>query len=75
MHVQTLRFDGKVAVVTGASSGMGLATAEQLGMEGARVVAVGRRSEPLEIAAEKIRAAGVTSCSVAPSDHHCIAYR
>lgn len=58
MHVQPMRFDGKVAVVTGASSGMGLAAAEQLGREGARIVAVGRRAQPLEEAADKIRSAG-----------------
>jgi len=33
------RFDGKVAVVTGAASGIGLATTERLVEEGARVVA------------------------------------
>ena len=31
-------FDGKVAIVTGAASGIGLATARRLGSEGARVV-------------------------------------
>lgn len=59
MHVQRCRFEGKVAVVTGASSGMGLATAELLGSEGARIVAVGRRAGALEAAAVKIRAAGM----------------
>jgi NADP-dependent 3-hydroxy acid dehydrogenase YdfG len=62
VHVQmetgTSRFVDKVVVVTGASSGIGLATALQAAAEGARVVAVGRRQKHLEIAAEEIRAAG-----------------
>ena len=39
------RFEGKVAVVTGATSGMGLATAQRLAHEGAAVVLAGRRKE------------------------------
>ena len=37
------RLDGKVAVVTGATSGIGLRTAEIFVAEGARVVIAGRR--------------------------------
>ncbi|WP_432974471.1 SDR family NAD(P)-dependent oxidoreductase [Dactylosporangium sp. CA-233914] len=37
-----MRFDGKVAVVTGAASGLGAATAKRLSAEGAKVVAVDR---------------------------------
>ncbi|MBD7986910.1 SDR family oxidoreductase [Luteimonas sp. Sa2BVA3] len=37
-------FDGKVAIVTGAASGIGLATTELLHARGARVIAVGRSS-------------------------------
>src|SRR5437899_1153742 len=39
---------GKVAVVTGAGSGVGRAAALRLAQEGAALVLVGRRAEPLE---------------------------
>lgn len=42
------RFDGKTAVVTGASRGIGLAIAERLVAEGARVVITGRTKESLD---------------------------
>lgn len=38
----------RIAIVTGATAGFGLATAERLLEDGARVVAVGRRAERLE---------------------------
>lgn len=52
------RLDGRVAVVTGASSGMGVAFAEALAAAGARVVLAARRRERLEAVAERIRKAG-----------------
>ena len=45
-------------IVTGASSGIGAATARELCSEGAHVLLVARRAEPLEAAAEYARAAG-----------------
>ena len=41
------RLDGKVCIVTGASAGIGRATAELFCREGAKVVAVARREDRL----------------------------
>ena len=49
---------GKVAVVTGASSGIGWALAKQLAAEGCRVGLVARREGPLRTLAGEITAAG-----------------
>ena len=43
-----MRFENKVAVVTGATSGIGWATAERMAGEGARVAAIGRNAGVLE---------------------------
>jgi len=52
------RFQGKVAIVTGASSGIGRASARALSSEGARVVLGGRRRDRLEEVAKALRDAG-----------------
>ena len=49
------KLDGKVAVVTGASSGIGEATAEALAAEGAAVVVAARREDRLTELVERIR--------------------
>jgi NAD(P)-dependent dehydrogenase (short-subunit alcohol dehydrogenase family) len=52
------RLDGKVAVVTGASSGLGVAFAEALAQAGADVTVCARREERLEDTRERVRACG-----------------
>ena len=49
---------GKVVIITGASSGIGEATARVLAAQGARVVLGARREDRLQTLAEQIRAAG-----------------
>ncbi len=45
---------GKISVITGGGTGIGLAIAERLAAEGSEVVLVGRRKERLDAAASKI---------------------
>ena len=49
---------GKVVIVTGASSGIGEATARQFGREGAKLVLAARRVDKLESLAQEILAMG-----------------
>ena len=63
------KLDGKVAIVTGASSGIGEATAEALAAEGAAVVVAARREERLADLATRIEERGgrvlAATCDVA----------
>jgi NAD(P)-dependent dehydrogenase (short-subunit alcohol dehydrogenase family) len=59
--------DGKLALVTGASRGIGAATAEALAAAGAHVVLTARTAADLEGVEERIHAAG-GSATIAPLD-------
>ncbi len=59
--------DGKLALVTGASRGIGAATAEALAAAGAHVVLTARTAGDLEAVEERIHAAG-GSATIAPLD-------
>lgn len=50
------RLKNKTALITGATSGIGLATAHALAQEGCRLIITGRRSERLSTIANKLRA-------------------
>jgi len=54
-----LQLTGKVAIVTGSSRGLGLASATALALEGCRVVLSGRTAATLDEAAAQIRDRGV----------------
>jgi len=58
------KLDGKVAVITGASSGIGEATAEALAAEGASVVVAARREDRLSDLVERINGNGGKALSV-----------
>ncbi len=61
---------GKVAVVTGASSGIGRATARRLGRAGMTVVAVARRGERLESVAGEVE--GIVAHVADVTDTHAV---
>jgi short-subunit dehydrogenase len=52
------RLEGKVAVVTGASAGVGRAITREFARQGAKLALIARTEEALEAAAREVRAAG-----------------
>ena len=65
--IETKPLDGKLALVTGASRGIGAATAEALAREGAHVILVARSAKALEEIEDRIHAEG-GSATIAPLD-------
>ena len=63
----TKPFEGKLALVTGASRGIGAATAEALAAAGAHVILTARTVKALEEVEERIHAAG-GNATIAPLD-------
>jgi len=70
-----LGLKGRTAIVCGASSGLGLATAEALAGEGANVTMFARRREVLEREAERIGALAVRGDVTTPRDLEAVVQR
>lgn len=58
------KFNGKVAVVTGATSGIGRACALRFANEGAKVICVGRNEDALNAIVQELRSAGAEALSI-----------
>lgn len=68
-----MRFQDKVAIVTGAASGIGLATAKRLASEGCRIVIVDLKGDKADDAASEVKQAGApdaigVECDVSRDD-------
>ena len=59
-----MEIQGSVVVVTGASSGIGLATARRFAQAGAKVVLAARSSETINAVAEELRQQGYEALAI-----------
>ncbi|WP_328404676.1 glucose 1-dehydrogenase [Nocardia sp. NBC_00403] len=75
MTQNSSRFDGKIALITGGSSGMGLATAHRLVAEGATVIITGRDKTRLDAAVAQLgdRALGIPGDAASLTDLETLA--
>ena len=71
MRVPSLSLDGKVALVTGAGSGIGKAAARLLAASGARVAVLGHTADQLEDTKNEIIAAGGQSVALVADVADC----
>lgn len=62
------RLDGRAALITGAGSGIGRATARALAAEGVRLTVMGRRREPLEELSSEVGEAQVLSVDLSDGE-------
>lgn len=65
MYADKFRLDGKVAIVTGASRGIGKAIAQGLAEQGAKVLIASRKQEAVDATAEEIRQTGAECAAMA----------
>jgi NADP-dependent 3-hydroxy acid dehydrogenase YdfG len=70
VKIMSNNIEGKVVVITGASSGLGEATARLLSAEGASVVLGARRADSIRALANQLTAAGATAIAVTTDVTH-----
>ncbi|KAK1306178.1 hypothetical protein QJS10_CPA10g01931 [Acorus calamus] len=73
METAKRRFEGKVAIVTASTQGIGFSIAERLGVEGASLVISSRKQKNVDEAVEKLRSRGIEAigvvCHVSNAQH------